>query len=58
MNIGLAVAAAVSGVLSITAARLAYVIRDPNRRLIAFAAIGVFAAAGIIISIAAIKSAD
>lgn len=57
MSVALAVAAAVSGVLSVTAARLAYVVRDPYRRLIAFAAIGVFAAAGIIISIAAIKSA-
>lgn len=57
MSVALAVAAAVSGVLSVTAARAAFVIRDPNRRLIAFAAIGVFAAAGIIISIAAIKTA-
>lgn len=56
MSVALAVAAAVSGVISVTAARLAYVIRDPNRRLIAFAAIGVFAAAAIIITIAAIKS--
>ena len=57
VNALLALTAAATGVLSVTAARLAFLVRDPNRRLIAFTAVGVLAAAGIVITVAAIRSA-
>ncbi len=56
MNAGLAYLAVASGILSLLAGRMVLEVRDRNRRILLAAVALAVAAAGIVLTIAAIRS--
>lgn len=56
MNVALVYLAVVAGILAVLAGRMSLAVRDPNTRLILITVALCVASAGIIISIAAIRS--